>query len=72
MTVKFLPPVLMYTKSLATGLMTEDPLRSVIKNLPKQVIPGAVIEKVEVVTESAADGGKAANVVNIIVMLVLN
>jgi len=72
LTIKLLPPALMYIKSLATGVMTEDPLRSVIKNLPKQVIPGAVIEKVEVVTESVADGGIYTNVVNIIVTLVLN
>jgi len=72
LTVKLLPPALKYVTSLATGKMTENPLRSVIKSLPTQVVPGAVIENVEVTTDAVADGGLYANLVNIIVTFVLN
>ena len=72
MTVKLLPPALKYVKSLATGMMTENPLRSITRSLPTQVVPGAVIENVEVTTDAVADGGLYANLVNFIVTLVLN
>ena len=70
--VQILSPALMYMRSIATGAMTEDPLRTVsIKILP-QVIPGPKIEAVEASSVILKDVGLSSSVTNIIVQIVLS
>ena len=65
--VQMLPPALMYTRSIATGVMTEDPLRTVSRNLPPQVIPGRTIDIVEEAAKILSDVGKSSVGSNIVV-----
>jgi len=51
----------------ATGAMTEDPLITVSRNLPPQVIPGRTIDIVEEVTKILSDVGKSSVGSNIVV-----
>ena len=51
----------------ATGAMTEDPLRTVSRNLPPQVIPGRTIDIVEEATKILSDVGKSSIGSNIVV-----
>jgi hypothetical protein len=42
--ITILPPAIQYMRSLATGLLTENLLRTEIRDVPPQVILGAAIE----------------------------
>ena len=70
--VQILPPALMYMRSIATGAMTEDPLRTSNIKLPPQVIPGAKIKAVEAASVILKDVGQSSSVTNIIVQIVLS
>ena len=65
--VKILPPALKYMRSLATGLMTEDPLRTVSRELPPQVMLGAAVETVEASSGIMKGVGQSSGVTNIVV-----
>jgi hypothetical protein len=65
--VQILPPALIYMRSIATGAMTEDPLRTVSIKLPAQVIPGAKIKAVESSSVILKDVGQSSSVTNIVV-----
>jgi hypothetical protein len=57
----------MYMRSIATGAMTEDPLKTVSRNLPPQVMPGKTIDIVEEATKIFSDVGKSSVWSNIVV-----
>ena len=57
----------MYMISLATGAMTEGALRAVNKELPPQVILGAIIEAAEEATVNLKDVAQTSSLSNIIV-----
>ncbi len=59
-------------RSLDTGAMTEDALRTVSKILPPQVILGATIEAVEEATVALKDVAQYSSLSNIIVQIVLS
>ena len=54
-------------RSLATGLMTEDPLRTVSRELPPQVMLGAAVETVEASSGIMKGVGQSSGVTNIVV-----
>ncbi len=70
--IQILPPALKYLISLATGLMTENALRAVIRELPPQVILGATIEVVEENTVLLKDVAQSSSLSNIVVQIVLS
>jgi thiamine monophosphate synthase len=59
-------------RSLDTGAMTEDALRTVSKILPPQVILGATIEAVEEAAVALKDVAQYSSLSNIIVQIVLS
>ncbi len=59
------PDALVYMRSLATGVMTENPLRTVSRDFPPQVILGSIIESVEKASIIVKDGGKFSNLANL-------
>jgi hypothetical protein len=62
----------MYMISLATGAMTEGALRAVNKELPPQVILGAIIEAAEEATVNLKDVAQTSRLSNLIVQIVLS
>ena len=67
MIVKVLPPALLYMRSMATGAMTEDPLRTRSRKLPPQVMPGTTIDIVEEAAKIFKNVGQSSSVTNIVV-----
>ncbi len=65
--IQILPRALKYMRSLATGSMTEDPLRTVSRELPPQVMPGATFETVEASSDILKGVGQSSSVTNIVV-----
>ena len=59
-------------KSLATGMLAKDPLRTVYKEMPSQVILGAVIETVMESTNTMGTFGMTSSVGNFAVQIVLS
>jgi hypothetical protein len=59
-------------RSLATGAMTENPLRTVSREFPPQNIIGVTIETFEQVSVSLQDTGKSLSVSNVAVQMVLS
>jgi hypothetical protein len=59
-------------RSLATGAMTEDPLRTVSREFPPQNILGSTIETFEQASVSLEDTGKSLSVSNVAVQMVLS
>ena len=70
--IQILPPALKYMRSLATEAMTEDPLRTVSRELPPQVILGAAVETVMASSDILKDFGQSSSVTNIAVQIVLS
>ncbi len=66
------PAALVYMRSIATDMMTEDPLRTVIRDFPPQIITGATIEAVEQVSVIMKDAGKSLTVTNVVVQIFLS
>ena len=67
MIVKVLPPALLYMRSMATGAMTNDPLRTLSRKLPPQVIPGTTIDIVEELAKISKNVGQTSIASNIVV-----
>ena len=65
--VQIMPPALMYMRSMATGAMTEDPLRTRSRKLPPQVMPGTTIDIVEEAAKIFKNVGQSSSVTNIVV-----
>jgi hypothetical protein len=65
--VQILPPTLMYMRSIATGAMTEDPLRTRSIKLPPQVMPGNTIYIVEEAAKIFKNVGQSSSVTNFVV-----
>ncbi len=65
--VQILPPALMYMRSIATGAITEDPLRTLSIKLPPQVIAGRAIEIVETSAFILKNVGQTSSVSNFVV-----
>ena len=65
--VQIMPPALMYMRSMATGAMTEDPLRNLSIKLPPQVIAGRAIEIVETSAFILKNVGQTSSVSNFLV-----
>jgi hypothetical protein len=65
--ITILPPALMYMRSLETGAMTEDPLRTVSREFPPQVILGATIETAEQASDIMKDAALSSTVSNVFV-----
>jgi hypothetical protein len=59
-------------KSLETGALTENPLITVSRSLPPQVIIGAAIEAVEEASVNLKDAGQSATISNIAVQILLS
>ena len=72
MVITILPPALKYTKSLATGALPENPLRTEVKDLPPQAILGVVIESVELASSTMMNFGLSSSIGNIFVQIVLS
>ena len=70
--IQILPPALKYMRSLATEAMTEDPLRTVSRELPPQVILGAAVETVQASSDILKNFGQSSSVANIAVQIVLS
>ena len=65
--VQILPPALIYMRSIATGAMTEDPLRTRSRKLQPQVIPGPEVKAVEEAAKIFKNVGQSSSVTNIVV-----
>ena len=65
--IQILPPALMYMRSIATGAMTEDPLRTESRNLPPLVMPGRKIYIVEEAAKIFKNVGKSSSATNFVV-----
>ena len=70
--ITILPPALVYMKSLATGAMTENPLRTFSSNLPPQVILGTAIEAAAAASDSLKNVGQSSTVSNVVLQIVLS
>ena len=70
--VTVLQPLLQYLTSIASGTQTKDSLRTVIKEMPPQVILGAFIDSVESASATMSDAGTTMNVGNIVLQIVLS
>jgi hypothetical protein len=66
------PAALVYMRSISTGMMTEDPLRTVMREFPPQIIIGAIIEAVEQASVVMKDAGKSLTGANVIVQIMLS
>ncbi len=66
------PAALVYMRSISTGMMTENPLRTVIREFPPQIIFGATIEAVEQASVVMKDAGKSLTATNVIVQIMLS
>jgi hypothetical protein len=53
-------------------MMTEDPLRTVMREFPPQIIIGAIIEAVEQASVVMKDAGKSLTATNVIVQIMLS
>ena len=70
--VTTLQPLLKHMNSLASGTETKDPLRTVIKEMPAQVILGSFISSVESASATMSDAGTSMNVGNIVLQIALS
>jgi hypothetical protein len=70
--ITILPPALKYFKTLATGALTDHPLRTDIRNLPPQVILGKAIESAQVASDSLKNFGQSSVIGNVIVQILLS
>ena len=70
--VQILPPALMYMRSIATGVMTKNPLRTEITKLPPQVMAGRTIDIVEQATKIYSYLGKTIVANNFVVEILLS
>ena len=59
-------------KSLANGALAENPLRTVFKDLPPQVIFGAAIESAQTVSSILKNFGLSSSAGNIVAKMVLS
>jgi hypothetical protein len=59
-------------RSIVTGAMTEDPLRTLSIKLPPQVMPGKAIEIVESFSNIFKNVGQTSIVSNIVVQTLLS
>ncbi len=59
-------------RSLDTGAMTEDPLRTVSREFPPQVVLGATIEAAEQASDNMKEAGLSSTVTNLFVQILLS
>ena len=65
--IQILPPALIYMRSIATGAMTEDPLRTLSRKVPPQVMPGNTIDFVEESAKIFKNVGQSSSATNFVV-----
>jgi hypothetical protein len=70
--VQILPPALMYMRSIATEAMTKNPIRTVIRKLPPQVMPGRTIDIVEKSLNIIKDVGQTSVAIDFVVQTLLS
>jgi hypothetical protein len=70
--IKILPPALIYFKSLASGLQTDNLLRTQVVNLPRQMFQGAATESAQSASESLGEVGTAITAANVVVQILLS
>ena len=70
--VQILPPALMYMRSIATEAMTKNPIRTVFRKLPPQVMPGKTIAIVEQSLNIIKDVGQTSVANHFVVQTLLS